>query len=86
MCILKKMAPDRISTWKLSMTALESAKFIQKAHEVAHHHVVEREEVARIRLARADVFSEMIPHHDPAHQAASSAMFNVSWTVLLFEI
>jgi len=70
-----KMAPDRIASWKLCMSALESANLIQKAHEVAHHHVIEREEVARIRLARADVFSEMIPHRDPAHQDSYARVY-----------
>jgi hypothetical protein len=57
------MAPDRIASWKLAVTTFEHAQAMQRDHCVANEAVILREEETRIRLARADMFSELLPHH-----------------------
>jgi len=57
------MAPDRIAEWQLSVSILNRAKANQHNYEIMHRDVVEREEVARIRLWRTEVFSEIVSHN-----------------------
>ena len=74
------MAPDRVSTWRLFVTIFESARANQLAHEIAHRDVAEREEMARIRLLRTDVFSELATHDDPSSREISNARAYTEWT------
>jgi hypothetical protein len=69
------MAPDRIASWQLAVKELAQAQEMQRNHCLANEAVILREEETWIRLARAEMFSEMLPS---VHQESYARIY-VDW-------